>query len=93
MRKILSIAILLFLFFSTSNIRAETKEGQKLTDFIALGFGASAPLPEGTWLVKSNRSYYVNSALYDGFLLENLDPKATIPFIIVQVGRVPREWG
>jgi len=93
MRKLLSVVILLCLLFSTPNIRAETKEGQKLTDFIALGFGASAPLPEGTWLVKSNRSYYVNSALYDGFLLENLDPKATIPFIIVQVGRVPREWG
>jgi Caspase domain len=67
---------------------AQNRVGQTISDALALGSGASVPLPQGKWLVKANKDLPGNKSYFNCFYLENLDKDSAIPYIFIQEGRL-----
>ena len=88
--KFVLIAILILL--SAPIAYSQNREGQIISDAIALGSGSSIPLPPGKWLIKSNKTLPGNNSSFNCYYLENQDPESLTPYIFIQIGTTPRAW-
>jgi len=53
MKNLLAKLLLFAVLACPALLSAQTREGQVVSDALALGEGASVPLPQGKWVVKN----------------------------------------
>jgi hypothetical protein len=95
-KALLAKLLLLVVLASPELLIAQTREGQVISDALSLGWGKSAPLPEGKWLLKKKDSlpliFSGQNANHVGYLLENLNKEDDIQYVLVQESRTPYGW-
>ena len=76
-----------------SSVEAQPSLGAILKDHLALGSGASIPLPAGQWQLTKIATIARTGYSWESMVLKNNSPEASIPFIVVRHVPTSVKWG
>lgn len=94
MKKLLAKLFLLSALACPVLLSAQTREGQVVSDALALGEGASIPLPQGKWAIKNIREAQPTPVVnFKYYFLENLNVGSEVRFLVVQTGSLNASQG